>query len=413
MKLSKRQERLTCLWNFNPGERLMHRWIRSGWLCFGCVFLLIPLWSQAGVRSYVVRRLYEPGLKQKFNVVYSLRGDVRSSTFEQSLPITVDAQLEINTEVLKVFENGQARIRYSFRYVKQEVDFFAEKDLPPPFTDTICITPAASLRKTKPLPNPDRLKKRESDEGEQKESSFPGLDFLPDAGVFLLWIGLDVVPGPFHPCQLGRFVRATSGRSGYPTPFLDTRGGSFSIEQATVYTYPATVKVIGVKEVRGRPTLHVQQVTNAEIDIRLDDTLIELVRLRDRNIPRGRVKGTITGTIDYYLALSDGVWCRRRAVSGSASAPSTTRRPCASGNPTSRGRNGRCRRPSVRCWQRRSRAPLRPADHAAATAPLVAQHHLTPVGKRQIEPIRARQQVQPIRAVPRRRSSPSHGQTGD
>ncbi|GIV12071.1 MAG: hypothetical protein KatS3mg021_0353 [Fimbriimonadales bacterium] len=284
----------------------MHRWIRSGWLCFGCVFLLIPLWSQAGVRSYVVRRLYEPGLKQKFNVVYSLRGDVRSSTFEQSLPITVDAQLEINTEVLKVFENGQARIRYSFRYVKQEVDFFAEKDLPPPFTDTIRITPGGFPAEDETTSKFRQAQKRESDEGEQKESSFPGLDFLPDAGVFLLWIGLDVVPGPFYPLPIGAVREGDEWQIRYPTPFLDTRGGKLSIEQATVYTYPATVKVIGVKEVRGRPTLHVQQVTNAEIDIRLDDTLIELVRLRDRNIPRGRVKGTITGTIDYYLALSDG-----------------------------------------------------------------------------------------------------------
>ena len=233
----------------------MHRWIRSGWLCFGCVFLLIPLWSQAGVRSYVVRRLYEPGLKQKFNVVYSLRGDVRSSTFEQSLPITVDAQLEINTEVLKVFENGQARIRYSFRYVKQEVDFFAEKDLPPPFTDTIRITPGGFPAEDETTSKFRQAQKRETDEGEQKESSFPGLDFLPDAGVFLLWIGLDVVPGPFYPLPIGAVREGDEWQIRYPTPFLDTRGGKLSIEQATVYTYPATVKVIGVKEVRGRGLL--------------------------------------------------------------------------------------------------------------------------------------------------------------
>ncbi|MDW8107952.1 MAG: hypothetical protein RMK45_10815, partial [Armatimonadota bacterium] len=92
----------------------------------------------------------------------------------------------------------------------------------------------------------------------------------------------------------------------YPTPFIDTRGGKLSIEQATVYTYPATVRVIGATEIKGRPVLHVKQITDAEINIRLDDLLIEISRLRDRNIPRGTIKGTIKGEIDYYYALSDG-----------------------------------------------------------------------------------------------------------
>ena len=92
----------------------------------------------------------------------------------------------------------------------------------------------------------------------------------------------------------------------YPTPFIDTRGGKLSLDQATVYTYPATVRVIGATEIKGRPVLHVKQITDAEIDIRLDDLLIEISRLRDRNIPRGRIKGAIKGEIDYYYALSDG-----------------------------------------------------------------------------------------------------------
>lgn len=258
-----------------------------------------------GVRSYVVRRLFEPGVKQKFNVVYSLRGDVRSATFEQSLPITVDAQLEINTEILKVFENGQARIRYSFRYVKQEVDFFAENDLPPPITETIRITPGGFPAEDETATKFRRTQKKAKDDAES-ETSFPGLEFLPDAGMFLLLIGLGVVPGPFYPLPIGAVREGDEWQIRYPTPFLDTRGGKLGLDQATVYTYPAMVKVIGVKEARGRPTLHVQQVTNADIDFRLDDTLIELVRLRDRNIPRGRLTGKITGTVDYYLALSDG-----------------------------------------------------------------------------------------------------------
>lgn len=287
----------------------MQKWLRLGGLCVVIWGLLIPLWAQVGVRSYVVRRLFEPGMKQKFNVVYSLRGDIRSSTFEQSLPIALDAQLEIRTEVLKVFDNGQARIRYSFRYVKQEVNLFADKDLPPPFTETVRITPGGFPAEDETTAKFRRAQKKNQQETEKEtseEPSFPGLDFVPDASTFLLWIGLDVVPGPFYPLPIGAVREGDEWQIRYPTPFLDTRGGKLSLEQATVYTYPAIVKVIGVKEVRGRPTLHVQQVTKADIDFRLDDTLIELVRLGDRNIPRGRLTGTIQGTIDYYLALSDG-----------------------------------------------------------------------------------------------------------
>ncbi|MDW8106518.1 MAG: hypothetical protein RMK45_03455 [Armatimonadota bacterium] len=259
------------------------------------------------MRSYVVRKLYEPGQKQRFNAVYSLRGDVRSSTFEQSLPIAVDAQLRFDTEVLQVLENGQARMRVSTRYIKQVIDYFAETELPPPYTETVRVTPSG-------FPSEDdaeRLVKRvrrdeRKKEEEQKEEGFPGLDFLLPPSFFLQMVGLSIVPGPFGPFPQQAVREGDEWQVRYPTPFIDTRGGKLSLEQATVYTYPVTVRVIGAKEINGRPVLHVKLITDTEINIRLDDFLIEITRLRDRNIPRGTLKGTIKGEIDYYFALSDG-----------------------------------------------------------------------------------------------------------
>jgi hypothetical protein len=274
-------------------------------VCWACV---ASAWAQAGVRSYVVRRLYEQGQKQRFNAVYTLRGDTRSSTFEQSLPIAVDAQLRFDTEVLQVLENGQARMRVAIRYVKQSVDYFAETELPPPYTETVKVTPSGfpseddAERVVKQFKRGD---KKESDE-QREEPNFPGLDFLLPPSYFLQLIGLNVVPGPFAPLPPGAVREGDEWQVRYPTPFIDTRGGKLSLEQATLYTYPATVRVVGATEIKGRPVLHVKQITDAEIDIRLDDLLIEISRLRDRNIPRGRIKGTIKGEIDYYYALSDG-----------------------------------------------------------------------------------------------------------
>lgn len=267
-----------------------------------------PAMAQAGTRSYVIRRLYEPGQKQQFNVVYTLRGDTRSSTFEQSLPIAVDAQLRFDTEVLQVLENGQARMRVSQRYVKQSIDYFAETELPPPYTETVKVTPSGfpSEDDTERLVERARRSRNKEREEKQGESTFPGLDFLLPPSYFLQLIGVNVVPGPFAPLPPGSVREGDEWEVRYPTPFIDTRGGKLSIEQATIYTYPATVRVVGVTEVRGRPVLHVKQITNAEINIRLDDLLIEISRLRDRNIPRGTLKGKITGEIDYYYALSDG-----------------------------------------------------------------------------------------------------------
>jgi hypothetical protein len=274
-------------------------------VCWACV---ASAWAQAGVRSYVVRRLYEQGQKQRFNAVYTLRGDTRSSTFEQSMPIAVDAQLRFDTEVLQVLENGQARMRVATRYVKQSVDYFAETELPPPYTETVKVTPSGFPSEDDAERVVKRVKrgdKKESDE-QREEPNFPGLDFLLPPSYFLQLIGLNVVPGPFAPLPPGAVREGDEWQVRYPTPFIDTRGGKLSLDQATLYTYPATVRVVGATEIKGRPVLHVKQITDAEIDIRLDDLLIEISRLRDRNIPRGRIKGTIKGEIDYYYALSDG-----------------------------------------------------------------------------------------------------------
>jgi len=224
------------------------------------------------------------------------------------LPIAVDAQLRFDTEVLQVLENGQARMRVATRYVKQSVDYFAETELPPPYTETVKVTPSGFPSEDDAERVVKRVKrgdKKESDE-QREEPSFPGLDFLLPPSYFLQLIGLNVVPGPFAPLPPGAVREGDEWQVRYPTPFIDTRGGKLSLEQATLYTYPATVRVVGATEIKGRPVLHVKQITDAEIDIRLDDLLIEISRLRDRNIPRGRIKGTIKGEIDYYYALSDG-----------------------------------------------------------------------------------------------------------
>jgi hypothetical protein len=285
----------------------MSRWMLLWGLLLVCWACVASAWAQAGVRSYVVRRLYEQGQKQRFNAVYTLRGDTRSSTFEQSLPIAVDAQLRFDTEVLQVLENGQARMRVATRYVKQSVDYFAETELPPPYTETVKVTPSGFPSEDDAERVVQRVKRGEKKDDEKREEpSFPGLDFLLPPSYFLQLIGLNVVPGPFAPLPPGAVREGDEWQVRYPTPFIDTRGGKLSLDQATLYTYPATVRVVGATEIKGRPVLHVKQITDAEIDIRLDDLLIEISRLRDRNIPRGRITGTIKGEIDYYYALSDG-----------------------------------------------------------------------------------------------------------
>lgn len=275
-------------------------------LLMGLVVLqALPAWAQAG-RSYVVRRVFEQGQKQKFIVNYSLRGDVRSSQFDQSLPIALDVQLEINTEVLKVFENGQARIRATSRYLKQEIDYFVETELPPPSSLTVRITPSGFPAEEELTAKVRASRSQDQERKEDSEESLPQLEFLLDPSFFLQQVGLDIVPGPFYPTPTGAVREDDQWQIRFPMPFLDTQGGKLDFSQATVFTYPAIVKVIGEKEVAGRPVLHIQQVTDAKIDIPLGDTLREITRLRNRLPPRGKLTGTITGTIDYYLALSDG-----------------------------------------------------------------------------------------------------------
>ncbi len=270
--------------------------------------------AQVGVRSYVVRRVFTPGSKQRYNVVYSLRGETGVSTITQTLPASVEAQLELRTEVLSVDENGRARIRTTERYVKQEVDFFNEEELPPPSTEIVRVTPSGLPVEDEQLERFRRearqqqkeKQKRSEDAIDEKVEAFPGFDFLLPPSFFLSWIGLAVVPGPFYPLPPGAVREGDQWEVIYPTPFINTQGGRLDINQATIYTYPATVKVVGTTEIKGRPVLHVQQIIDTEIDFPLDDTLIELTRLRDRSVPRGRIKGTLKGTSNFYYTLADG-----------------------------------------------------------------------------------------------------------
>ena len=230
----------------------MSRWMLLWGLLLVCWACVASAWAQAGVRSYVVRRLYEQGQKQRFNAVYSLRGDTRSSTFEQSMPIAVDAQLRFDTEVLQVLENGQARMRVATRYVKQSVDYFAETELPPPYTETVKVTPSGFPSEDDAERVVQRVKRGEKKDDEKREEpSFPGLDFLLPPSYFLQLIGLNVVPGPFAPLPPGSVREGDEWQVRYPTPFIDTRGGKLSLEQATLYTYPATVRVVGATEIKG------------------------------------------------------------------------------------------------------------------------------------------------------------------
>jgi len=287
--------------------------IRNRWwilLCLlGSLVVYDTVMAQVGVRSYVVRRVFTPGSKQRYNAVYSLRGESSLSTITQSLPASVEAQLELRTEVLSVNENGQARVRFTQRYVKQEVDFFNEEELPPPATEIVRVTPSgfpAEDEQTERFRRTAQRKPRDENAVDEKSESFPGFDFLLPPQLFLSWVGLNALPGPFYPLPPGAVREGDQWEVAYPTPFINTRGGRLDINQATVYTYPATVKVIGTKEIKGRPVLHVQQVIDTEIDFPLDDTLIELTRLRDRPIPRGHLKGTLKGTTNFYYTLSDG-----------------------------------------------------------------------------------------------------------
>lgn len=266
--------------------------------------LLMPEFAaaQSGVRTYVVRRLYEAGAVQQYNVVFNLKGDVKSSELDIEMPLSVESQLRIDTKILKVESNGQARLQYTYKYLKNVVDLLSEEDLPKPTTETIRISPSG-------FPVEDEAQKKvvsRTKGASNGDDNFPGIPFLPDAQLFLTQIGFDLIPGPFYPVPPRPMTEGDQWRFEVPTPFINTQGGRLTLDHATAHTYPVVVKVIGLKEMQGRPCLHLQQTTDATLNIPIGDTLLEVVRLLDRNPPKGTLKGTLKGTIDYYLALSDG-----------------------------------------------------------------------------------------------------------
>lgn len=258
---------------------------------------------RAGVRSYVVRRLYQPNSRQKFNVSFKLEGEIKSSLLEQSLPLSLEALIEIETRVLSVEPNGIAKMRYTWRYRKQVVDLIKEEDLPKPFTMTIRITPSGSPVKEEAA---SQFRQRSASLGAEQEDSFAGIPFLLDASDFLLLFGLDIIPGPFYPLPPGVVMEGDHWDLEHLTPFLDTQGGKLGLEHATLHTYPSGVKVIGKKELNGRPVLQVRETYNSEVKIPLGDTLFEIVRLEGRNAPHGTLSGRVQGTTDFYYALADG-----------------------------------------------------------------------------------------------------------
>lgn len=262
-----------------------------------------PAEAQTGIRTYLVRRVYQAGQTQQFNISFNLKGEVRSSNLDHPMPMSLTSLMRIDTKILSVLPNGQARMEYSTRYTKNIVDYVAEEDLPKPSKEVIRITPSG-------FPAEDdskkKLSQKKSSQAEEEEPGFPGLPFLLDPQDFLLWIGFEVVPGPFYPTPPRAMSEGDQWGFDIPTPFLDTDGGLRTLEQATLHTYPVSIKIIGMKELQGRPALLIRQTIDTNLDIPLDDTLLEIVRLENRVKPKGRMTGTLKGTTDYYLALSDG-----------------------------------------------------------------------------------------------------------
>lgn len=263
-----------------------------------------PAEAQTGIRTYLVRRVYQAGQTQQFNISFNLKGEVRSSNLDHPMPMSLTSLMRIDTKILSVLPNGQARMEYSIKYTKNIVDYVEEEDLPKPSKEVLRITPSG-------FPAEDDTKKKlnqkkKSSRTEDEEPGFPGLPFLLDPQEFLIWIGFEVVPGPFYPTPPRAMSEGDQWGFDIPTPFLDTDGGLRTLEQATVHTYPVSIKIIGMKEIQGRPALLIRQTIDTNLDIPLDDTLLEIVRLENRVKPKGKMTGTLKGTTDYYLALSDG-----------------------------------------------------------------------------------------------------------
>lgn len=273
-------------------------------LTSGIHLMPTPAEAQTGIRTYLVRRVYQAGQTQQFNISFNLKGEVRSSNLDHPMPMSLTSLMRIDTKILSVLPNGQARMEYSTRYLKNIVDYVAEEDLPKPTKEVIRITPSG-------FPAEDDSKKKlnqkkKSSKPEEEEPGFPGLPFLLDPQDFLIWIGFEVVPGPFYPTPPRAMSEGDQWGFDIPTPFLDTDGGLRTLEQATLHTYPVSIKIIGMKEIQGRPALLIRQTIDTNLDIPLDDTLLEIVRLENRVKPKGKMTGTLKGTTDYYLALSDG-----------------------------------------------------------------------------------------------------------
>jgi hypothetical protein len=271
----------------------------------GSCFLPNSAEAQTGIKTYLVRRVYQAGQTQQFNVTFNLKGEIRSSNLDHSMPMSLTSLMRMDTKILSVLPNGQARMEYSIRYTKNIVDYLEEEELPKPSKEVLRITPSG-------FPAEDDTKKKLSQKkkaskpAEEEEPGFPGLPFLLDPQEFLIWIGFEVVPGPFYPTPPRAMSEGDQWGYEIPTPFLDTDGGIRTLDQATAHTYPVTTKIIGMKEVQGRPALLIRQTIDTKLDIPLDDTLLELVRLENRVTPKGKMTGTLKGTTDYYLALSDG-----------------------------------------------------------------------------------------------------------
>lgn len=274
-------------------------------LISGVCFMPAPVEAQTGIRTYLVRRVYQAGQTQQFNVTFNLKGEIRSSNLDHPMPMSLTSHMRIDSKILSVLPNGQARMEYSVRYTKNIVDYLEEEELPKPSKEIVRITPSgfpAEDETTKKISQ----KKKSSKPAEEEEPGFPGLPFLLDPQEFLIWIGFEVLPGPFYPTPPRAMSEGDQWSYEMPTPFLNTEGGILTLDQATVYTYPVSTKIIGMKEIQGRPALLIRQTIDTSLNIPLGDTLLEIVRLEGRMKPRGRMSGTLKGTTDYYLALSDG-----------------------------------------------------------------------------------------------------------
>jgi hypothetical protein len=190
-------------------------------------------------------------------------------------------------------------MKFTWRFKKIVTDSLDKEDLPKPTTEVIRITPSGFPAKE------DAVSKFSHKKSENTND--PGLLYLPDLMGLLILFSMDIgVPGPFAPLPPSAVEEGDQWNIERPTPFVNTKGGRLEIQHATAYTYPSMIKVIGKKDVKGRPVLQVQETYDQEINIPVGDTLFDLVRLLGRTPPKGTIRGRVKCTTDYYYALSDG-----------------------------------------------------------------------------------------------------------